>query len=231
MIDGLGRLFVRGVEDDELLGVCGEFERLAEQLKLVPGWVIEPESPSSRHHVAVQAAGEVGAGDGGEFGGEPREVLDGWCEPQVEGLFVRDVVPVGEERPGAGVGEDVAGEVRGGGVEQSGSAGDRLVAAGVGEDVAQPVGHDGDARFKEAECLQDGRSHLSGRWCGPGVGGTFVAGDLREVAQVVALRGGEAERIGERVDDRCRWIAVAALLDAGQIFEADAAPRGEIQAA
>ena len=43
LVEGLGRLFVRGVEGDELLGVRGEFERLAEQLKLVPGLVVEPE--------------------------------------------------------------------------------------------------------------------------------------------------------------------------------------------
>lgn len=59
----------------------------------------------------VQALGEVGAGDGREAGGEPRGVLDGRCEPDVEGPLVRDGVPAGEERPGPGAGEHVAGEV------------------------------------------------------------------------------------------------------------------------
>lgn len=157
LVDGLGRLLVRGEEDDQLLGVRDEFERLTEQSKLVPRRVIEPQNSTSRNHVAVHAAREVRAGAGGEFGGQPFGVLDGWSEPQVEGLLVRDLLPVGEEHPGAGVGEDVAGEVRGLGVEQSCSAGHRLVAAGVGENVAQSVGHDGNARLEKAECLQDGK--------------------------------------------------------------------------
>jgi hypothetical protein len=60
------------MEDDELLGVRGEFEGLAEQVKLVPGRMVEPESSTSRHPMVVQAAGEVGSGDGGEFVGRVR---------------------------------------------------------------------------------------------------------------------------------------------------------------
>jgi hypothetical protein len=45
------------------------------------------------------------------------------------------------------------------------------------------------------------------------------------------LGGGETEGVGERVDHRHRGIAVTALLDAGQIFDADAGPRREIRAA
>ena len=44
-VDGLGRLFVRREKDDQLLVVRGEIERFAEQLGLVPGWVVERRTP------------------------------------------------------------------------------------------------------------------------------------------------------------------------------------------
>lgn len=113
VVDGLGRRLVRGQEDDQLLCVRGEFERLADQPELASGRMVEPEIPALRNDVPVQAPGELGAGDGCELRGEPFVGVEGWAEPQVEGPLVRDVVPVGEDRPGAGVGEDVPGEVRG----------------------------------------------------------------------------------------------------------------------
>ncbi len=139
--EGLGRAVVRREQDNQLLGVRGEFECLAEQVGLVPGRVVEAERPTSWNHVPVQAAGEVGAGDAGEFRGEPLGVPRGRTEPQVEGLLVGDVVPVGEELPCAGVGEDVARQIRCLGVEQAGSSRQLLVAAGVGEDVGKRVHH------------------------------------------------------------------------------------------
>jgi len=70
---GVGRRpgpFVRPwEEDDELLGVRGEFERLAEQLKLMPAGWFEPENSASRHYVALQTRVKSGPRDGGEFGG------------------------------------------------------------------------------------------------------------------------------------------------------------------
>jgi hypothetical protein len=36
LVDCLGRPLVGGEEDDQLLGVRGEFERLAKELKFVP---------------------------------------------------------------------------------------------------------------------------------------------------------------------------------------------------
>lgn len=57
----------------------------------------------------------------------------------------------------------------------------------------------------------------------------LTTADLREIAQVVALGGAEAERVGQSVDHRDRGIAVAALLDPGEVFDADAGPGGEVQ--
>ncbi|GAA4561842.1 hypothetical protein GCM10023193_26030 [Planotetraspora kaengkrachanensis] len=100
----------------------------------------------------------------------------------------------------------------------------------MGEDVAQPVRHHRDPRFKKAERLQDGRPDVALRRCGPGTAGTFTAGDLGQVAQVVSLRRVEAERIGERVHHRHRGVAVTTLLDTGQVLDADAGSSSQIRA-
>ena len=44
MVDGLGGVFIRGQEDDQLLGVRREFEYLAGQPELVTGRVVEMEA-------------------------------------------------------------------------------------------------------------------------------------------------------------------------------------------
>lgn len=117
-IDGLNCLVLRRKEDDQLLCIRGDLKRLAGQLKLTAGGMIESEDSAFGNHVTVHAPGEVGTC---ELCGEPLGVLDRWSKPQVECLLVCDVVPVGEERTGAGVGEDIAREVRSLAVEQSGS--------------------------------------------------------------------------------------------------------------
>ena len=48
VVDGLGRHLVRGEEDDQLLCVRGEFERLADQPELASGGVVEPRVPALR---------------------------------------------------------------------------------------------------------------------------------------------------------------------------------------
>ena len=60
VVDGLGRHLVRGEEDDQLLCVRGEFERLADQPELASGGVVEPRVPALRNDVLVKAPGEVG---------------------------------------------------------------------------------------------------------------------------------------------------------------------------
>ncbi|GGT12144.1 hypothetical protein GCM10014713_00690 [Streptomyces purpureus] len=102
LVDGLGRPIAFGEEDGQLLGAHGQFERLAGQVQPVTVRVVEPEDCVARYDVPGEAVGELGPGHGGELGGEPFEVLEGRRLPQVEGQLVRDVVPVGEERPGPG---------------------------------------------------------------------------------------------------------------------------------
>ncbi len=193
------------------------------------GWG-EAERPAPGHHVPVQAARDIGSGGAGEFRSEPFVMAHGWPKPQVESLLVRDLVPVREERAGAGVGEDVPREVRGVGVEQPGAAHQPLVAAGAGEDVPESVGDEGDPGFEEAERLHDRRTDLAGRRARAEVGGACPAGDLREVTQMLALRRVEAERVREGTHHRHRGIAVTALLYPGQVLDADAGQRGEIRA-
>ena len=48
VVNGLGRHLVRGEEDDQLLCVRGEFERLADQPELAFGGVVEPRVPALR---------------------------------------------------------------------------------------------------------------------------------------------------------------------------------------
>ncbi|WP_455678383.1 hypothetical protein [Streptomyces atroolivaceus] len=58
-VHGPGCSPVRGEEDDQLLGVGGEVERLAEQPEFAPGRVVETQDPALRDHMTVQAAGEA----------------------------------------------------------------------------------------------------------------------------------------------------------------------------
>ncbi len=70
LVDGLSRALVCRQEDDQLLRVRREFERLVQQLKVAPRRVVEPEDSTSRNHMTIQAPREVGAGDGHEFYGD-----------------------------------------------------------------------------------------------------------------------------------------------------------------
>lgn len=171
-----------------------------------------------------------GPAAGDEFRGEPLEARPRRPVPQLEGPLVRDLVPVGEERTGPGVGEDVAGEVRHVGVQQSAAPRHGIEAARPSEDVAEPVGHHGDPRFQEAECPQNGRPDIAARRCGPGVRRALAAGDLRQIAQMIAVRQVQNEGVGEGVHHGDRRVAVTALLQTGQVLDADARSRGEIGA-
>ncbi|KUM99418.1 hypothetical protein AQI95_39135 [Streptomyces yokosukanensis] len=77
----------------------------------------------------------------------------------------------------------------------------------------------------------DGRADIAGRRGGPGAAGAGAAGDLREVAQVAALGGVDAEGVGERVNHGRGGVAVAALLQPGQVLDAVAGADGQVGAA
>ncbi|SFY42167.1 hypothetical protein SAMN02787144_102955 [Streptomyces atratus] len=55
LVDGLGGFFVRREEDDQLLGIRGEFERLTDRLEPAAGRVVEPEDAALRNQVTVHA--------------------------------------------------------------------------------------------------------------------------------------------------------------------------------
>ena len=94
-----------------------------------------------------------------------------------------------------------------------------------------PVGHERDGRFQQVEHLPDaGPDVAAGRGGGPRRAGAHPAvGDLRQVPQVVALGGVEAQGVGDGVDDARGRAAVPALLDPGQVLDADAGPRRQLR--
>ncbi|KUM99417.1 hypothetical protein AQI95_39130 [Streptomyces yokosukanensis] len=87
-------VLVCGEQDEELLGVGGEVQGLAQQMEFGPGRVLEAEWAAAGDTVVAQTAGELGACHGGEFGAEPLGVLGrGTCSSATSsqsGKRVRD---------------------------------------------------------------------------------------------------------------------------------------------
>src|SRR5580693_2690667 len=180
-----------------------------------------PQLAAGRRQVLAEAAGELGSGDGRELGPEPFGTGDGRAEPQAERVLVRDLAPVGEGAPGARIGEHVAGEVGRFRVKQPGRVHDGTQSGRAGEHVAEPVGDHGGRGLKQQKYLKDLGTYVT-RWrlavMGPGAS---PASDLGEVGKVTALGDVKRERVGDGADDGPGWVAVPALLNPGQVLNAD----------
>jgi len=98
----------------------------------------------------------------------------------------------------------------------------------VGEHVGQSVEDDGGRGLQAVEHHPDRRADRRGRWLDDQAGDAVLRlGDPPEVEAVV---GAEPQRVGESRDDLRGRVPVAALLQPGQVLDADPGQRGQLTA-
>src|SRR5690606_22152950 len=154
-------------------------------------------------------------------------VAQGGGEPERGGVCGGHGVPIKKGGPCPGVGEEVAGQVGRVAVEDAQGLHQPGVAGGVGQDVRQAVEQDGGGRLQGVEEGAEGGPDRAGGG-GGGAEQAVAAGRLGQVAQVEALLEGQPEGVGECPQHLGGRVAVAALLQPGEVLDADARQCGQL---
>jgi len=227
-----GGLVGRQVDDQALVVAVGQLQGLERHPHLADLGMAESLGAGALadHRLVGPPVGELGAGGRQLVDERPALVVARVARRhQVADLLVGDGGPVGVGGPRPLVGERVAHQVGTEGVEHAERLDQPLVGRRPRQQVGEPVHHERGRRLEAVEHLADLRAHvLGGRHGG---GAQLAAGvEGREVPEVAQVVLAEAQRGGEGAEDLPRRVAVAALLEAHQVVDADPGQRGQLGA-